>query len=149
VKPPNGKLAAVDEMLSVKGVTPDLYGRFLYRVFTVHGKSLSVDINEASVEVLRVLPGFTAEAAGGRLAAPFGSLPVPGGGGCSSRKNVPQDGPIFSTTSRTRVYTITSMGKAGGKISRGVACRVEIGAGGPKSVKIVRWMDYVAAGEGN
>jgi general secretion pathway protein K len=152
VKPPNGKLAAVDELLSVKGVTPDLYGRFLYRVFTVHGKSLSVDINEAPVEVLRVLPGFTAAAADAvvsrRLSDPFRSpaeVAI-----FLAEVNVPATTvKSFSTTSLSRVYTITSVGKVGRRISRAVACRVEIGAGGPKSVKIVRWMDYVAVGEGN
>lgn len=152
VKPRNGRMAAVDELLSVKGVTPDLHGRFLSRVFTVHGHSPSVDINEAPAEVLRVLPGFTAEAADAvvsrRLADPFRSPAEVAL--LLADVNVPaKTAQFFSTTSLTRVFTITSVGKAGGKISRGIACRVEIGGGGPKSVKIVRWMDYVAAGEGN
>jgi general secretion pathway protein K len=151
VKPRDGKLAAVDELLSVKGVTRDLYGRFLSRVFTVHGKSLSVDINEAPVEVLRVLPGFTAETADAvvsrRLSDPFRSPAEVAM--LFAEANVPAATlKSFSTTSLTRVYTITSVGKAGG-ILRAVACRVEIGAGGPKSVKIMRWTDYVAVGEGN
>lgn len=152
VKPRNGRLAAVDELLAVKGVTPDLYGRFLSRVFTVHGNSLSVDINDAPVEVLRLLPGFTPEAAAAvvsrRRSEPFRSpaeVAV-----FLAEANVPATTvKSFSTTSMTRVYTITSVGKAGGKLSRVVACRVEIGAGGSKSVKILRWLDYVAAGEGS
>jgi type II secretory pathway component PulK len=120
-------------------------------VFTVHGNSLSVDINEAPVEVLRVLPGFTAEAADAvvsrRLSEPFRSPAEVAM--FLAEINVPAATvKSFSTASPTRVYTITSVGKAGGKISRTVACRVEIGAAGQKSVKIVRWADYVAAGEG-
>lgn len=142
----------MDELLSVKGVTPDLYGRLLSRVFTVHGNALTVDINEAPVEVLRVLPGFTAEAADNvvsrRLSAPFRSPAEVAA--FLAEANLPAAAlQSFSTTSSSRVYTITSVGKAGGKISRAVACRMVIGPGGPKSVKIVRWMDYVAVGEGD
>lgn len=152
VKPRNGRFAAVDELLSVKGVTPDLYGRFLSKVFTVYGNSLFVDINEAPAEVLRVLPEFTPETARAvverRLAAPFRS-PAELVVFLSDSKISPAAAKLLSTTSLTRVYTITSVGTAGGKIGRAVACRVEIGAGGAKSVKILRWMDYVATGEGN
>lgn len=152
VKPRDGRLAAVDELLSVKGVTPDLYGRLLSRVFTVHGNALTVDINEAPVEVLRVLPGFTAEAADNvvsrRLTAPFRSPAEVAA--FLAEANLPAAAlQSLSTTSSSRVYTITSVGKAGGKISRAVACRMVIGPGGSKSVKIVRWMDYVAVGEGD
>jgi general secretion pathway protein K len=152
LKPRNGKLAAVDELLSVKGVTPDLYGRFLSKVFTVHGNSPSVDINQAPVEVLRVLPGITAEAADAivtlRRDNPFRS-PAEVATFLSGQDLPLTAIPMVSISSAARVYAITSVGVAGGKIARGVSCRVEIGAGGPKSVKILRWMDYVAAGGGN
>lgn len=152
LKPRNGKLAAVDELLSVQGVTPEIYGRFLSKVFTVHGNSLSVDINEAPVEVLRVLPGFTAEAADNvvsrRLVNPFRSpaeVAI-----FLAEVNVPAATvKFFSTASPTRIYTITSVGRAGGRISRAVACRIVIGGAGAKSVRIIRWTDYVAVGEGN
>jgi type II secretory pathway component PulK len=132
-------------------VTPELYGRLLSRVFTVHGLSPSVDVNEAPLEVLRVLPGVTAEAAEAlvsfRRETPFRSpgevaafLAVRGFPAAAVSN--------LSTSHLSRVYTITSVGRSGGTIARGVACRVEVGAPGAGSVKILRWIDYVATGEG-
>jgi type II secretory pathway component PulK len=144
-------LVAVDELRFVRGVTPEIFDRLLSRVFTVHGRSVAVNVNEATVEVLKLLPGFTPEAAEGvyarRLVTPFKTPAevvafLPGTG-------TPAAGvPILSTFSTTRTYTITSVGKVGNRISRTVSCRVEIGAGGKKSVKIMRWDDNAAAGEG-
>ena len=152
LKPRNGKMTAVDELLSVKGVTPDLYGGFLSRIFTVHSNATSVDINEAPVEVLRVLPGFTAEAVDALVALrrenPF-RTPADVTTFLTGQGLPLTAVPFLSTSSLGRVYTVTSVGKAGGKNARGVSCRVEMGAGGPKSVKILRWMDYVALGGGN
>jgi hypothetical protein len=53
----------------------------------------------------------------------------------------------LSPSRPSRVYTIVSLGKAGGGIVRGVECHVEIGGAGAKSGKILRWMDYAAIGE--
>jgi type II secretory pathway component PulK len=151
IRPRNGMLVAVDELRFVRGVTPEIFDRLLSRVFTVHGRSVAVNVNEATVEVLKLLPGFTPEAAEGvyarRLVTPFKTPAevvafLPGTG-------TPAAGvPILSTFSTTRTYTITSVGKVGTRISRTVSCRVEIGAGGKKSVKIMRWDDNAAAGEG-
>lgn len=150
VKPTDGRLASVDELLSVKGVTPELYGRLLSRVFTVHGVSPAVDVNAAPVEVLRLLPGFTPEAAVAlvsvRREARFRS---PADVSAFLAANgVPMTAlPLLSTANVSRIYTIDSVGRAGGGITRGVACRVEVGGAG-KSVKILRWVDYIASGEG-
>jgi hypothetical protein len=54
----------------------------------------------------------------------------------------------LSISPHGRVYTITSVGKAGGRTSRAIECRVEIAGAGAKSVKILRWTDYVALDEG-
>ena len=151
VKIRNGKLAAIDELLAIKGVTPDLYTRFLSRVFTVHGGSPLVDVNAAPREVLLALPGFTAQAADAlitqRRQNPFrtpAEITVFLGG-----QGVPLAAvPMLSTVKSSQVYTLASMGKAGGKIARSIECRVEIGSGSAKSVKILRWADYVAVGEG-
>ena len=150
VKPRNGKIASVDELLSVKGVTPDLYMGLLSKVFTVHGNSPFVDVNSAPVEVLRVLPGFTPEMADAvvlrRSESPFASpadLAASLAGG-----TLPAGTMSLLTTSRlTQVYTILSVGKAGGKIARRVECRVEIAGVGGKSVKMKRWADYATASE--
>lgn len=150
LKPADGKLASVDELLSVKGVTPELYGRLLSRVFTVHGYSAAVDVNAAPLEVLLVLPGFTREAAGALVAlrreSPFRSP-----GDVSAflvEHGVPLTVlPLLSTSGRSRVYTVDSVGRAGGRVARRVLCRVEIGGAG-KPVRIVHWADSAGAGEG-
>jgi general secretion pathway protein K len=145
--PRNGKLASVDELLSVRGVTPELYGRLLSKVFTVHGASPAVDVNAAPVEVLRVLPGFTPRAADS-LVTLRRENPLRSSADVTSflvGEGIPVTAvPMLSTSRLSRVYTIASVGRAGGKIARGIACRVEIGGRGEKSVKILRWVDYVA-----
>jgi general secretion pathway protein K len=151
VKIRNGKLWSTDELLAVKGVTPELYGRLLSKVFTVHGLSLSVDVNAAPVEVLRVMPGFTPRAAEAlvslRRENPFRSPAEVAA--FLSREGLPVTAvPLLSTSRVSRFYMITSVGKAGGRITRVVACRVEVGGTAVKSVKMVRWIDYVSAGEG-
>jgi len=150
VKPRNGKLASLDELLSVKGVTPEIYARLLSRVFTVHGSSPSVDVNSAPVEVLRVLPGFTPEMAEAFVARrgedPFRS-PAEVASFLAGQGLPAGTLSILSTARLSQVYTIRSIGRAGGKIARYVECRVEIGGVGSKSINIRRWTDYVAAGE--
>lgn len=151
VKIRNGKLWSIDELLAVKGVTPELYRGFLSKVFTVHGLSLSVDVNAAPVEVLRVLPGITPQAAEALVSLRRDSRfrsPAEVAAFLSSEGLPVTAVPLLSTSRVSRVYTITSVGKAGGRIARGIACQVEFGGAGGKSVKIVRWIDYVAAGEG-
>jgi general secretion pathway protein K len=150
IKIRNGKLVTPDELLAVKGVTPELYARLLSRVFTVRGLSPFVDINAAPVEVLRVLPGFTPEAAetvvSRRRENPFRS-PAEVAAFLSGEGISLASVPILSPSLPTRVYTITSVGKAGGKTTRGVECLVAIGGPGAKLVRILRWTDYIAVGE--
>ncbi len=151
VKPRNGKLRSVDELLSVKGVTPETFRRLLSIIFTVHGLSPSVDINASPVEVLQVLPGFTTQAAQAVVArrqeAPFRSPTEVSQ--FLAEEGVPMTAlPIFSFNRFSRVYTITAAGKVDDKIARGIECRVEIAGAGAKSVKILRWVDYVAVGGG-
>jgi general secretion pathway protein K len=147
----NGRISALDELLSVRGVTPELYARLLSRAFTVFGQSSSVDINAAPAEVLRILPGFSPQAAEAvverRKENPFRS-PAEVAAFLSDAGVPPATAAILSTSSQRRVFTITSVGKAGGKISRVVECRVEIAGSGEKSVKILRWTDYVALADG-
>jgi general secretion pathway protein K len=147
----NGRISALDELLSVRGVTPELYGRLLSRVFTVYGQTPSVDINAAPAEVLRILPGFSPQAAEAvverRKENPFRS-PAEVAAFLADAGVPPAAAAILSTSSQRRVFTITSVGKAGGKTSRVVECRVEIAGSGEKSVKILRWTDYVDLADG-
>jgi len=151
VKPRNGKLASVDELLFVKGVTPEQFGRLFSKIFTVYGFSTSVDINASPVEVLQVLPGFTPDAARAVVARRHESF-FRSPAEISqflAEQGIPMTAlPIFSLSRSSRIYTITSVGKAGDRISRGIECRVDFTGVGPKSVKILRWVDYVAVGGG-
>jgi len=151
IRPRNGKLACIEELLSVKGVTPEFYGRVLSRVFTVHGGSAAVNINAAPPEVLRLLPGFSPQAAEAVIAhrreSPF-QTPADIVGFLTGA-GVPRDAlPLFSTGTSSKVYTIASTGKAGGRIVRGISCRVEMGGAPSKSVKILHWTDLVPSDEG-
>ena len=84
VLPPNGSFESVDELLFVKGMTPELfYGRLgidpssgrYFRVpgvrelVTVHSDSAALNPNEASAEVLHALPGIDARLASDIVAA--------------------------------------------------------------------------------
>lgn len=151
VKPRNGKLASVDELLFVKGVTPERFGHLFSKIFTVYGFSPSVDINASPVEVLQVLPGFTPEAARAvveRRKEAFFRSPAEVSQ-FLAELGLPMTAlPIFSFNRSSRIYTITSVGKTGERISREIECRVDFTGGGQKSVKILRWVDYVAVAGG-
>lgn len=146
VKPRNGRLASVGELRHVRGVTPEFYERFLSVVFTVDSGMPGVNPNVAPIEVLRVLPGFTPELAALAVArreeTPFRSssdvaafLAAEGGG--------PSSILMFSTAAAFPAYTITSIGRAGGDISRVIRCTVEVRSG-PRMFRIRRWEDHVS-----
>jgi type II secretory pathway component PulK len=147
----NGNLEGIDELSAIKGVTRDFFTRFLSRVFTVHGSSASVDINAAPPEVLRVLPGFTSEAAEAAVSKrrenPFRS-PHEVAAFLMEAGITAETVSILSTSRGTRFYTIVSTGRSAGGVARTVECLVDIESAGGKPIKILRWRDYVAAGEG-
>jgi general secretion pathway protein K len=152
VLPRNGKLLSIEELRFVRGVTPELYDRFLSRAFTVNGSSPQVSYLLAPSIVLRSLPGITPEGAAriverraadpplspAELAAMVGEglltsqgLALIAGGGLSNR------------------YTITATGRAGGGVSHAVRCLAEISGGGKNTVKILGWLDQAPReGEG-
>lgn len=145
VRPRNGRLASVGELRHVRGVTPEIYERFLAVVFTADSGMPGVNLNVAPIEVLRVLPGFTPELAALAVArreeTPFRSssdvaafLAAEGVG--------PSSIPMFSTAAAFPVYTITSVGRAGGAITRVIRCTVEV-RGGQTPFRIRRWEDHV------
>ncbi len=147
VKPRNGRLGSVEELRYVKGVRPEVFRDFLAKVFTVYGRSGQVNVNAAPVEVLRVLPGFTPELAAQvvsrREESPFRSpaelVSILGGGAAPGGALT-----LLSVFPGSNVYTITATGKAGGTVTRVVRCAVQVGGGGNKPVRIVRWEDRVA-----
>ena len=145
VKPRNGRLASVGELRYVRGVPPEFFSRVLANVFTVDSGRPGVNINAAPLEILRVLPGFTPELAAlvveRRNESPFRSpgeiaafLAAEGAG--------PLAIPVVSSSAASRVFTITSTGKAEGTVTRVIRCTVEAG-GGRNPSRIRRWEDHV------
>lgn len=149
VRPRNGKLAALEELQYVKGMTPRFYDRFVAKVFTVHGGG-AVNINVAPVDVLAALPGVSAELAQAIAARrderPFSGLPdvvqFLGGTGFS-----PPATAMFTTVNLTPVYTIRAEGTVAGKASRTISCLAEIGGTGENPVRMIGWKDLVAGDE--
>jgi len=149
VRPRYGKLLSVEELRSVRGVSPDFYRRCLAKVFTVDARVPQVDLNVAPIEVLRVLPGFTPEIADEVIArrreAPFrnpGELLS-----FLAEKNLPAALFGLAAAGGSGVVTLTSTGTAGDGIVRVVRCTAALGGAGNKAVKILRWADHVPARE--
>ena len=142
--PRNGKLLSIDELRFVRGVTPELFDRFLSRVFTVNGTSPQVSYLLAPEVVLRSLPGITPEGAAQiveRRAAdpplsPAGLAAMVGEGLLTS-----QGLALIAGGGASNRYTITATGRAGAGISHAVRCLAEISGGGKKAVKILGWLD--------
>lgn len=148
VRPRNGYLAGISELLSVKGVTPDVYRGLLAKVFTVHGKSARVDINQAPAALLGALPGFTPELADAVLAKrkedPF-RTPVDIATFFAGTEGAKTAVSLFSTASTSNVFTVVSRGTAAGRIRRSIRCVLEVGRTGTDGATIVQWEDLVPA----
>lgn len=145
VKPRNGLLASVEELRYVRGVPPEFFSRVLANVFTVDSGMASVNVNAAPVEVLRVLPGFTPELAA-RVVEQRQEDPTRSPAGIAAFLAAEGVGlsavPVVSSGVMSRVYTITSTGRAEGTVTRVIRCTIEVG-GGPNPFKIKRWEDHV------
>lgn len=147
IRPRNGRLERVEELRFVRGVTPELYDRFLSKVFTVSSNLPQVNVNLASRELLAALPGMTPELAGALVerrktsvfATPADILQFFQG------TEVPQSTiGLLSSFGSPGVYVITSRGRAGRAVSRTVRCVVEI-----RGATILRWEDQVSSPEEN
>ncbi len=145
VKPRNGRFASVAELRYVRGVTHEIYTRLLSAVFTVDSGMQGVNANFAPVEVLRVLPGVTpelaAQAISHREETPFRSA-ADIAEFLGAENAGPSSIPVLSTTSMSPVYAITSVGRAGGTVTRVIRCTIAV-RGGPNAFKIRRWEDHV------
>ncbi len=115
--PRNGKLAGIEELRCVAGVTREFFDRFLSRVFTVHGSASRIDPSIASVIVLNSVPGVTREGAAEILSmrsegAAFSAAELAGmaARGLLTRKAAS----MLSGRETSQVYEITSTGRAGG-----------------------------------
>jgi len=150
VRPRYGKLRSVEELRSVRGVTPEFYRRCVGKVFTVDARTPQVDISLAPAEVLRVLPGFTPEIVAEFLArrreAPF-RAPAELASFLGERNLSSALFGLGVVAGGAGVVTLTSTGRAGSGIVRVVRCAVEVGGAGRNTVKILRWADHVPASE--
>jgi general secretion pathway protein K len=163
----NANLDSIEELLLVKGITPELfYGRKgakggeegakasdvgLKDVFSVYAPGEQVDINSASLPVLRAILGLPSEVAKAILKAREEK-------GFENQQDllqrVPELSPfiteitgrlVFSsilTPSATVYYTIESRGKSkeGGAV-RGLKTIVKIDRTDKKGYKIIQWVD--------
>jgi general secretion pathway protein K len=144
VLPRNGKIVSVDELRYVKGVTPELFDRFLSRVFTTRGNSRQVNFLLAPEFVLRSLPGISSEAAA-QIVARRAEDPPPS---TAELLAIVGDGltpwvrsMVFSGGGTSNAFTITATGRAGAGIIHTVRCLAEISGGGKKGIKILGWLD--------
>lgn len=150
IRPRDARFASVEELRHVKGVTPEVHSRLLARIFTVYSGISRVNVNVAPVEVLRVLPGFSPELAAlvvsRREESPFRS-PAELSAFLAAEGFRLGPLPFLSTTSFSRVYTLTATGRAGGKVVRSLRCTIDMRGGSAVGGKIVRWADQVPLDE--
>ena len=151
VVPRNGEIRGIGELMSVRGVTKELYDAFLSKVFTVHGKSAQVSFLRAPEVVLRSLPGVSAEAvdrivAGRKEEPPISAerLAAMVGEGLLTAQGLS----LVSGGASSNVYTITATGRAGSGVTRVVRCLVEVSGSGEKGVKMLGWLDMAPREEG-
>ncbi len=160
----DGDFESVGELLLVRGVTPELFFGGLEKLITVYGDeqdqrqkqkkkrkkgtstasiSGKMNINAASIDMLRTLPGMTEDMAQAiidyRKERDFKSvselLEIVGADVYNSLKS-------YLTVQTIPYYTVTSMGVTGGaKTLRGVEALVKIDARAKKGYRIVRWLD--------
>ncbi len=160
----NGYLDSIEELLLVRGVTPDLfYGKKgikkgegenaekegqtgLRNIFSIYSSGEQVDINSATVPVLRVALGLPIEVAQSIVKAR-------GGKGFLNQQDlvsrVPEMTPLIGTAANLIVYqsmapyyTIESKGK--GKDSgsvQGIKVIVKIDPAEKAGYKIIQWVD--------
>ncbi|GAB4244025.1 MAG: type II secretion system protein GspK [Deltaproteobacteria bacterium] len=151
ITPRNGKIRGIGELMYVKGVTREFHESFLSRVFTVHGNSAQVNFARAPEIVLRSLPGVSAGAverivAGRREEPPISAADLAAmvGEGLLTAQGLA----LLSGGPASRVYTVTSTGRAGNDVTRVVRCLVEVSGPGGKGGKILWWRDNAPREEG-
>jgi general secretion pathway protein K len=159
----NGNLDSIEELLLVRGVTPELfYGKKgtlpaegekeknnrsgMKDIFSVYAMGEQVDINSAPFEVLRFALGIPSETA--RLI-----IKVREEKGFENQRDliqrVPELGPFFAEISRfilfqsmTPFYTIEAQAQSKqGKSVRGIKAIIKIDPREKEGYKIIQWLD--------
>lgn len=162
----NGRIETVEELLLIRGITPDYYyghperspdGTLAYkyglsRYFTVYStRSMNrINVNYAPLPVLLSIPGMPLQAAKmiyeRRLAKPFENLadvtreiPVPLGANILSRLSVEQTG----------IFTLTASAQSGNsKARRVIRAVVTLERGNNKEYQTLYWNENVPYYEG-
>ena len=163
-KAKNGPFDSVEELLLVRGVTPDYFyghrekgpdGSILYkyglsRCFTVYSGTLGnfgsgINANYAPLAVLMSAPGMTPDVAQGiiehRKVKPFQSPAE-----ISQALGVAMGTPALSmlSTNQTGAYTLTASGRrAGSKVQRTIRAVVILGASPNMPYRIVYWNENI------
>lgn len=154
-EPRNGNFESVEELLLVKGVTPDLfYGRAvtlpsgesrampgLRDLFTVYTDTAQINVNSAPREVLLAVPDMTETAAEAiltfRKTRPFKSTAELEGilGKLGTGSSL--------TVAASNLYALTATGRTGeGGVRHTVRAIVQVG-GPPPGYKVLHWIDRV------
>lgn len=160
--PRHAPFVSVEEVLGVKGMTREIFfgtweadekGNILPkygvgRDLTVLARSSQININFASEEVLRSVPGMGVETARGLIAerrrAPFVTL---GEVGQRTAILVPAESLPYLTTAEGKTFSITATGSVGGsRVRRSVRAVVQLASQGSYRHRTVAWYDE-ATGE--
>jgi general secretion pathway protein K len=160
VWPDGGKMKAVEELLLIRGITPEIYYGYrektmdgqiverygLSKYLTVYGTGQKININSAPLQVLMSIPGMSAASALSmyqrRLAQPFISWDE------INKEVVPNPGPAILTYvswQRTTFYTLTaSAHRMNSKARRVLRAVVRINNPGSKEkFTILYWNENV------
>jgi general secretion pathway protein K len=163
-KAKNGRIDTVEELLLIRGVTPDyfyghperapnapvVYKYGLSRYLTVYSTRTQVNVNFAPLPVLLSIPGMAPQAAqvifDRRHAMPFKTLedvtheiPVPLGATTLS----------FLTTEQTGVYTLTASARAvNSKVRRVIRTVISLEPGVKTQYRTLYWNENIADYEG-
>jgi general secretion pathway protein K len=152
--PKNGLFDVPEELLLVRGVTPEVYyGKKgldssgerveyygLQKYFTTFSNIGRINVNSAPIPVLAAIPGFDYEVAN-EIAAMRYQEPLMDISQIMERiPGLPMNAVNHLSTNRSQVYTIVSSGSRGGSevISR-IRAVVRIGQFGPKPYSIQYW----------
>ncbi len=159
-KTKNGTIDTVEELLLIRGVTPNYYYGYmekdadgspvlrfgLSRYTTVYSRSPAINVNHAPLPVLMSIPNMPPETARliheRRQARPFKNLE-------EVNRELPVGlGPTVAaalTTEQTGVYTLTASGRReGARARRVIRAVVRLEPSEPKRFRILYWNENVA-----
>ena len=130
--PQNRQFLVMDEVLGVKGVTPDLY-RKMQAWFTLYSNAVGLDPNKASPEILLILLGGDRQALGAAIQQRLEGMPV----------TLPPFPGLNYTQSSDNTYSITAEVMIDEDQQFGVIATMRRGAmNGNLPFTLLRWRHY-------